>query len=57
MAASDFEGESIEARNASRASGRNVGSAFSSQGTTTYSLNQSVKGISIRDENGIDIVE
>jgi hypothetical protein len=52
MAASDYEEETQEAivhRNASRASGRNVGSAISSHGS--FSLNQSVKGLSIRDEN------
>ena len=51
MAASDYEAETQEAivhRNASRASGRGVGSAIS-QGT--FSLNQSVKGLSIHDEH------
>lgn len=47
MAASDFEAETLEARNASRMSARRTESA-------SYGLGQSLKAMSLREENGIE---
>ena len=58
MAASDYDVESQEAlvhRNASRASGKRAGSAYSAQTSQgTLSLSQSAKELSIHDENVTD---
>ena len=47
MAASDFEAETLEACNVSRMSARRNESA-------SYSLSQSFKAMSLREENGIE---
>ena len=50
MAASDFVGEALEARNVSRMSGRRTESA-------SFALGQSLKAMTLREENGVENAE